>query len=246
MVAIVAIPSAARMTPARQQVVWRLLVEALDGGPTPPSVLDCGGGTGSLAVPLAEFGAAVTVVDISVDALATLARRAAEAGVADRVRPVQGDIESLAAVVPDAGFDLVLAHGVLESLEDQSAALASFAAAARPGGLVSIVVGNPVASVLSRVLAGDVDAALGALQAQLEGRSPRLDAAALKGLCERAGLRVEQVHGLGVFADLAQGGDLSASAADTLARLEALAAATPPYRDIAARVHVLARRPAES
>jgi len=246
MVALVAIPSAERMTPARQEVVWRLLVEALEGSPTPPAVLDCGGGSGSLAVPLAELGAAVTVVDISVDALATLVRRAAEAGVADRVRPVQGDIESLADVVAEGGFDLVIAHGVLESLDDRPAALASFAAAARPGGLVSIVVGNPIASVLSRVLAGDVDAALDALQAQLDGRSDRLGAASLTPLCELAGLRVEQVHGIGVFADLAPSADLSASAADKLAQLEVLAAATPPYRDIATRVHVLARRPAES
>ena len=49
------------------------------------AVLDCGGGTGRIAVALAEHGAQVTVVDISVDALATLSRRSIDAGVADRV-----------------------------------------------------------------------------------------------------------------------------------------------------------------
>ncbi|MDQ1743527.1 MAG: hypothetical protein QOE23_1866, partial [Pseudonocardiales bacterium] len=61
-----------------------------------PRVLDCGGGSGGLAVPLAAEGAVVTVVDVSIDALATLMRRAAEAGVSDRVTAVQGEAESLA------------------------------------------------------------------------------------------------------------------------------------------------------
>ena len=51
----------------------------------PLRVLDLGGGTGELAVPLAELGpdlvADVTVVDPSPDALAALGRRAAESAV---------------------------------------------------------------------------------------------------------------------------------------------------------------------
>lgn len=54
-----------------------------------------------------------------------------------------------------------------------------------------------------------------------------------------AGLDVEHVHGLGVFTEFA-GGDDSDGA---LGELEALAAVRSPYRDIAARRHVLARRP---
>ncbi|MDT4958962.1 MAG: hypothetical protein QOD31_2761, partial [Pseudonocardiales bacterium] len=80
-------------------------------------MLDCGGGSGSFAVPLAEAGAQVTVVDVSVDALATLRRRADEAGVAERVQPVQADVESLADAVPAGSFDLVLAHGILEAVD---------------------------------------------------------------------------------------------------------------------------------
>ncbi len=216
-------------------MVWQLLVGVL-GDPVGRLVLDCGGGTGSLAVPLAELGAEVTVVDISVDALATLSRRAAEAGVGDRVHPVQGDIESLADVATPASFDLVLAHGLLESVDDPSAALAGLAAAVRPGGHVSVVVANPVAGVLSRVVAGDLAAAREALTRQL--RTPPLP---LEELCAAAGLTVEQVHGLGVFTEFA--GD---DAEGALSELENLAAATVPYRDIAARRHVLARRPSSS
>src|SRR4051794_39951894 len=101
----------------RQGVVWTVLADAL---PTvtvpgrPPRVLDCGGGSGTFAVPLAHRGADVTVVDISADALATLERRAEEAGVAAGVHARQGDVEALPEVVPDDPFDLVLAHGILE------------------------------------------------------------------------------------------------------------------------------------
>jgi S-adenosylmethionine-dependent methyltransferase len=222
------------MTPARQRVLWQQLLTAL-GAPDGQAVLDCGGGTGTLAVPLAELGAQVTVVDISVDALATLSRRAAEAGVADRVRPLPGDIESLGQLVPPGSYDLVLAHGLLEAVDDPAAAMAGLALAVRPGGQVSVVVANPVSSVLSRVLAGDISAAKAALQAQVSGR----DEVALEQLCVGAGLVVEQVHGVGVFTEFAgrEDGD------GALAELEELASGLAPYRDIAARRHVLARRP---
>ena len=101
-------------------------------------------------------GATVTVVDVSIDALATLRRRAAEAGVADRVIAVQGDVEALAELVPAAAFDLVLAHGILEVVEAAAPSFAAIAAAVRPGGLLSVLVSNPVAAVLGRALAGDL------------------------------------------------------------------------------------------
>ena len=66
----------------------------------PCGSLDLGGGTGGLAVPLAELGHHVTVVDPSPDALAALARRAGEAGVADRVTAVQGDADTCSRCTP--------------------------------------------------------------------------------------------------------------------------------------------------
>ena len=65
----------------------------------PLSVLDVGGGTGGLAVPLALAGHDVLVVDPSPDALASLRRRAGESDAAARVRAVQGDADSLAEVL---------------------------------------------------------------------------------------------------------------------------------------------------
>ncbi|MDQ3789601.1 MAG: class I SAM-dependent methyltransferase, partial [Actinomycetota bacterium] len=54
-------------------------------GGEPPRVLDVGGGSGVLAVPFAAEGCEVTVVEPNPNALATLSRRAADAGVTGRL-----------------------------------------------------------------------------------------------------------------------------------------------------------------
>ncbi|HEX8627928.1 MAG TPA: methyltransferase domain-containing protein, partial [Catenuloplanes sp.] len=95
----------------RTAVVWTVLRRELDRhAGRSLTVLDVGGGTGGFAVPLAEAGHRVTVVDASPDALAALDRRAAEAGVGDRVRAVQGDGDALAGLVEAGSADLVLCH----------------------------------------------------------------------------------------------------------------------------------------
>jgi SAM-dependent methyltransferase len=232
-------------TSGRQRLVWQLLADAIgsvSSSARPAEVLDCGGGSGSFAVPLARAGAQVTVVDVSVDALATLTRRADEAGVAQRVRPVQSDVEALAETLPAASFDLVLAHGILEAVDQVAPAFDAIAAAVRRGGLLSVLVGNPVAGVLARALAGDVTAALRELRA-LDSDFGHPGPAAVEALCRSAGLLIEQVHGIGVFADLIPGAALDApGAAAALADLEAESAIRPPFADIAGRVHILARR----
>src|SRR5699024_8165214 len=90
-----------------------------------PQAFDVGGGSGVWAVPLAAADCDVTVVDPSADALAILQRRADDAGVADRVHARQADTDALAEHAPDGGADLVLAHGLLEVVDDATASLGS-------------------------------------------------------------------------------------------------------------------------
>jgi 2-polyprenyl-3-methyl-5-hydroxy-6-metoxy-1,4-benzoquinol methylase len=230
----------------RLGLITRLLADALHTVAAPghaPALLDCGGGSGTYAVPLAAAGADVTVIDISADALATLTRRAAEAGVASRVHPTQGDVEALGEIVGDRRFDLVLAHGILESVDDISAAFAGIVAAVRPGGMISVLVSNPVASVIARALAGEPTAALAELR-DLDSLEARIGPDALQHLCLATGLVVEARHGIGVFSDLVPGFALDAPGArDALDALDAEAAGRSPLAEIAARVHLLVRRP---
>ncbi|MFD0823875.1 SAM-dependent methyltransferase, partial [Micromonospora zhanjiangensis] len=69
----------------------------------------------------------------------------------------------------------------------------------------------------------------------------RFDADGAAALLGAADLRVEQIHGVRVLADL-----LPAAVADgdpqALVDLELAVAARPPYRDIAAQLHLFARR----
>jgi 2-polyprenyl-3-methyl-5-hydroxy-6-metoxy-1,4-benzoquinol methylase len=222
-----------------------LLIAALGAQIATATVLDCGGGTGRYAVPLAVAGASVTVVDVSADALATLHRRAVEADVAERVRGVQGDVEALADAADGGPFDLVLAHGILDAVDRPATTFGGIVASVRPGGLLSVMIANPVAAVLARALAGDLVGAEHEVAMLDDGSGDIATPDAVLSLCAEHGLAVEHQSGIGIFRDLVPGQALEAPGArDALIRLETACAQRAPFAQIAGRVHVLARRPA--
>jgi len=231
----------------RTAVIWAALAGDLARGAL--EVVDAGGGTGGFAVPLAASGHRVTVVDPSPDALAALTRRAADAGVADRITPIQGDADRLAEFVPPGRCDLVLCHSVLELVDDPAGVAAALYAALRPGGAASVLVANQHAAVLSRAMAGQLPAACALLAGPAGGTGPgerlrrRYTAESAQRLLAGAGLVVEQVHGVRVIADLVSGAVAEHDPAALLA-FELAAAGQPPYRDIATGLHLYARRPA--
>ncbi|MEZ7007812.1 methyltransferase [Streptomyces sp. AD55] len=236
----------------RTAVVWDVLQEALDRRVTATGrraldVLDAGGGSGNFAVPLARLGHHVTVVDPSPNALFALERRAAEAGVADRVRGVQGDARGLFDVVERGGHDAVLCHGVLEYLDDPAEGLGNVVAALRPDGVLSLLAAGLGGAVLARALAGHFAEAHRALD-DPDGRwgdgdpvPRRFTAEQLTGLVEAAGLRVGAVHGVRVFTDLVPGVlvDTEPGAHEALLKLEAAAAELPAFHAVATQLHVL-------
>ncbi|HVH21694.1 MAG TPA: methyltransferase domain-containing protein [Pseudonocardia sp.] len=214
-------------------------------------VLDVGGGSGAWAVPMAQLGCAVTVVDNSPNALAALRRRARDAGVAELVTAIQGDVDALAEAAPTDGADLVLGHGLLDVVDDAVAAVAALRQATAPGSAVSVLVAGRYAAVLGRTLGGRLAEAR-ALLTDPNGRlgpqdalRRRLDTVTLRALLESAGLRVEQLRGDGVLEGWVPGSvrDGGPAATVAVAELDELAAAVAPLRDVAARLHALARRP---
>ena len=236
--------------PVRTAAVWAALDPVVGGGPL--QVLDVGGGAGMFAVPLAQLGHPVTVVDTSADALATLRRRAELAGVAGSVTGVQGDADQLDAVRgPAGGYDLVLVHAVLEVVDDPATTLAGITAVLRPGGRLSVTAANRAGAVLARALGGHPVEA----QALLGDRDPaparsrtrparrRFAPDELLELVRAAGLEADEWRGVSVVADLLESS--SGADPDALRRLELQLADVSPYRDVATGLHVLATRGAD-
>jgi S-adenosylmethionine-dependent methyltransferase len=233
--------------------IERLLAESVAEGNVPagdPSrpatVLDLGGGTGGLAVRLATAGHQVTVVDPSPDALAALGRRAAEAGVGDRLLGLQGDAEGLGNLLDGTAFDLVLCHGVLEVVDDPSVALRAIRRVLRDTGRLSLLVAGRHAAVLSRASAGHLRQAL-RLVTDPDGRwgqdDPllrRFDLDGIHDLLERCGFAVLEAEGVRIFTDLVPRGPLDSdpAAAEVLAQLEGLASGSDTFLGIAAQLHV--------
>lgn len=218
----------------------------------PLQVLDIGGGTGGLSVPLAQRGHQVTVVDPSPDALAALDRRIAEAGVADRVVAAQGDATTVAQVCPDLRADLVCCHGVLEFVDDPQTAIDSLVGVLAERGLLSVVVAQRLAAVVARALAGRFTQASHALSSP-DGRwgdgdplPRRFDAPAVEAMLRQAGLDVLERTGVRIFGDLVPSGfvDTEADRAALLA-LERQVATHPDFAflgQIGVSAHVVARR----
>ncbi|MDI3387131.1 methyltransferase [Streptomyces sp. B-S-A8] len=241
----------------RTAVVWEVLKDALDRqakatGRASLDVLDTGGGSGNFAVPVARLGHRVTVVDPSPNALFALERRAAEAGVADQVRGVQGDAHGLFDVVGRGEYDVVLCHGVLEYVDDAAEGVRNVVGALRETGALSLLAAGLGGAVLARALAGHFTEAHEALT-DPDGRwgegdpvPRRFTAEQLTGLVTDCGLRIGAVHGVRVFADLVPGVlvDTEPGALDALLKLEAAAAEQPAFHSVATQLHVLAEKAA--
>ncbi|MFP3969616.1 methyltransferase domain-containing protein [Actinomadura fulvescens] len=244
----------------RNAVLWDALRTVLDRiAPEGPSdVVDVGGGTGGFAVPLAELGHRVTVVDASPDALAALERRADEAGVT--VKAVQGDAVDLPDLLGSDAADLVLCHSVLEYVDDPDAAVRALTATLRPGGSASVLVAGQVAAALHRAVAGHFDDARHVLT-DPDGRwgdhdrmPRRFTRETLSALVAASGLTVGELHGVRIFADLIPGNLVDADhtaagrgpggerAAEALIALESAAAVHPILRELATQLHLLAHK----
>jgi S-adenosylmethionine-dependent methyltransferase len=244
--------SARQRRSARTAVVWDALATAVRdlsaaSGSAPLEVVDVGGGTGGFAVPLAELGHRVTVVDPNPNALATLDRRAADAHVEDLVRAVQGEAAGLADVVGYGSSDIVLCHRVLEVADDPVAAVRGVRGALRAGGLASILVAQRFGAVLARAVGGHVTDALKVLTSA-DGRASdadpllrRYDETGVRELVTAAGLTIRAIHGVRTFVDLVPGSAADEPAeSEALRALEQAAASEAGLRCVAGHLHVLA------
>jgi SAM-dependent methyltransferase len=164
----------------RQELARASIERFADGRPL--RVLDAGAGEGLLATALGRRHPDWTVaaVDLSEDALA-LGRELAEERRAANVRFEQADVTK---PLGTSEYDAVAALECLLEIEEDEAALRSFAAALRPGGLF-------VAHVPERSWAPLLRSSRPAWKLEVRHGYDRDE---IVSLLERAGLRVERVR----------------------------------------------------
>lgn len=209
----------------------------------PCRVIDLGGGTGTFASQLADQGHALTVIDPNLDALASLERRATEwargagAGATGSIRGVQGDASELVELVGAGAADVVVCHRVLEVVDDPEQALTAVAAALRPRGALSLVVGLRRSVVLGQALAGHLGSALRTWQDRR-----RFDLEQVEELVVEAGFRIVSSEGVGAVAGYVPEAlvESDAAAHEELATLERALSTDPAFRALAPAVHVFA------
>lgn len=208
-------------------------------------ILDVGGGDGRDSVPLAKSGHEVTILDQSSAWLEEAGRRAAEAGVP--VGTVLGDM----ADPPVLGeYDMVLCHFVLQYRPADADDLERLAGYVRPGGLLSVMVPNPVGMVLRRLVQDGPAGALEELQTDVRTavtfntRARKIPMAELEAALEKVGLSVIRRYGTRVVNDLLTDDDLKHDHAyfEDLLRLEMALCDQEPYLRAGALYQLVAER----
>ncbi len=208
----------------------------------PCDVVDLGGGTGGIATSLAALGHRVTVIDPSPDALASLERRTADEGLSGHIRGVQGDASDLRDLIGPAGADVMICHRVLEVLDAPAEALESMASVLRPSGVLSLVVSQRHALVLTQALGGHL-----ALARRTLADAGGFDHDQVVDLVKASGFTVTASHGIGAIADHVPESviDAEPGAYAELAALEAEVSSDPAFRALAPLVHVFASTSSE-
>ena len=171
--------------------------------PVDARVLEIGFGAGRTAIALAQRGLLVTGFDTSQRMLEHTAQRVARYGLSTRVRLGVGDAHALDA--EDAGFDLVVALGVLPWVERPGWCVREMARVTRPGGHVIASVNNR--RQLNRVLDPRLNPIIEPAKRMARGtrgdrrgdpRNPRHDSwRQYEGWLQAAGLQAVRWAGLG-------------------------------------------------
>jgi S-adenosylmethionine-dependent methyltransferase len=234
----------------RERLVLYHLEQELQSRALGRNVLDAGGGTGGYALALAQRGYRVCLLDFSPEMLDVARQRllSEDPLAAERIDFCCLQVQDLAAHFAPGDFDVVLCHTLLEYLEQPLHALCDLASVVKVGGVMSVLLANPLSEVLtSALIKKDPQRALQALSGPVEHTDlfglPRR-AVALDSVYRQFELTdVQPVaeYGVRIFADYLPR-DLLADEQflERLFELELAASELQPYADIARYRHILA------
>jgi S-adenosylmethionine-dependent methyltransferase len=232
----------------RQEVVHRQLLRHLsDPSGAAGRVLDIGCGQGTQVVRLALSGFDVTGLDPSSELLSLAGEAVALAGpeVAERVTLKQGSLDDWPSV--GANFDAVCCHGVVMYVPSLEPVARQLVAAARVGGLISVLAKNQPNLVLRAALKEDWGGALDAFDARyytnrlgvVGARSDEPEEMAET--FRSVGAETVAWYGVRLFTD--HWDDVvPPSDIETILEVEEEAGRRDPYRRLASFIHLIARR----
>lgn len=212
--------------------------------------LDVGGGTGALAVRLAQLGFDVTLLDASSPMLDIARHAAREAGVAKRVALKLGEAGQLASLFEPESFDLILCHNVLEFVENPGDVIFAAARALHnSSGILSVLVRNQPGEVLKAALINrDLAAAEQNLTAEwgdesLYGGKVRLfTAETLRAALIHSSFALIAERGVRVISDYLPPEISRTNEYERIFELERKLGARPEFAAVARYVHCVARR----
>ncbi|MFN8493173.1 MAG: methyltransferase domain-containing protein [Caldilineaceae bacterium] len=110
-------------------------------------ILDAGGGNGFDALPLAQQGHQVAIVDYSQEMLADARQRIKATNLEAQIQLYHADVQEISHLFPNPIFDVVLCHNVLQYVGDIPALLRHLMTPLRKGGLLSLIGVNRFARV---------------------------------------------------------------------------------------------------
>jgi S-adenosylmethionine-dependent methyltransferase len=236
----------------REKLTLHHLAQHLASLPRSLKVLDAGGGTGNYALPLAEQGHRVYLLDFSAEMLAIAERKAEQLdpSLLGRMDFCHSPVEEIPRLFPPDHFDLILCHTLLEYVSEPWQVLRTLTTVLRPGGLISFLFASPYADPLRWVLArGDLEKARLALLGQVSSADlfglPRctFTAEVVQETMNQAGVEVVAEYGVRIFADYLPADKLTdPEFFACLLDLEMAAGSLHPYRLIARYTHLLGRK----
>lgn len=227
------------MGAVRLHILWQDLLDAIpalaNGG---LRVIDIGAGMGQIAQHIAALGHDVTVCDPSLEMLDRARTTLGESGVSP-LHFLESTVQELRANV-EGTFDLVMCHAVLEWLAEPQDAVGYMAPLLELEGSLSLMFYNRNATILKRVLQGDLHTAL-APDTKQEPPWP-LDPELVRSWIDAAGLEITSKAGIRIFHDHIPEDVRSAMKLDELLELEAAYRKREPFASLGQHVHFVCKR----
>jgi SAM-dependent methyltransferase len=209
--------------------------------PPPARVLDAGGGSGAVAIPLASEGYDVMLLDPSRGMLEIAS---------ERMRSTKVDLALTLGSIDDVStlalgpFDAICCHAVLMYLDDPGTALTTLRSVATPGAALSLLEKNGEALAMRPGLRGDYEEARRLLDARVSTGNLGIPNRARSvsdwsELLARSGWHLDSWVGVRLFSDVAED-ELAPGRLDQLVALEREAGRREPYRSLSRLVHLAA------